>query len=277
MVTVIGKFPRKSNFLEKSGKFYRKHLYEPCLNYNLKAGIISSISMKEIFLTFLESSQETTTIHVGTIDAHAIRDHVASPTSTKRQPNYHKWTEKERYTIGKYAAENGNINAVRKFKPDFPALGESTVRAFKKKYYEELMYKTKEDLEASQTIPKYSRQTGRPHLLGELDEMVKKYLLTLSKRGGVVNTTVANATAKALMSKHPHVVGEIDADSSRWAKSLFTRMNFVKRRKTSSKVDIPDGARKEIEFLFLHDIVSKVEKYNIPSALIINIDQTPLK
>ena len=151
------------------------------------------------------------------------------------------------------------------------------MRSFKKKYYGELKYKTKEDLEASQSILKYSRQTGRPHLLGDLDEIVKTYLLTLSKRGGVINTTVANATAKALMSKYPHVVGEIDVDSSRWAKSLFTRMNFVKRRKTSAKVDISDGARKEIEFLFLHDIVSKVEKYNIPSALIINIDQTPLK
>ena len=54
-------------------------------------------------------------------------------------------------------------------------------------------------------------------------------------------------------------------------------MNFVKRRETSSKVDIPDGARKEIEFLFLHEIVSKEKKYDIPLALIINIDQTPLK
>ena len=54
-------------------------------------------------------------------------------------------------------------------------------------------------------------------------------------------------------------------------------MNLVKRRETSSKVDIPDGAQKEIEFLYLHDIVSKVEKYNIPSAFVINIDQTPLK
>ena len=99
--------------------------------------------------------------------------------------------------------------------------------------------------------------------------MVRKYLLSLSKRGGVVNTTVANATAKALMSKYPHAVGQVDIDSSRWAKSLFSRINFVKRRKTSSKVDISDGARKEIEFLYLHDIVSKVEQYNIPSALII--------
>ena len=107
--------------------------------------------------------------------------------------------------------------------------------------------------------------------------MVRKYLLSLSKRGEVVNTTVANATAKALMSKYPHAVDQVDIDSSCWAKSLFCRINFVKRRKTSSKVDIPDGARKEIEFLYLHDIVSKVEQYKIPSALILNFDQTPLK
>ena len=90
--------------------------------------------------------------------------------------------------------------------------------------------------------------------------MVRKYLLSLSKRGGVVNTTVANAAAKALMSKYPHVVGQVDVDSSSWAKSLFSRMNFVKQRKTSSKVDIPDGVRKEMEFLYFHDIVSKIKE-----------------
>ena len=156
-------------------------------------------------------------------------------------------------------------------------MSESTSRSFKKKYYEQLRERSNEELDKSQTIPRYLQKTGRPLLLGELDEMVRKYLLTLSKRGGVINTTVANATAKALMSKYPHVVGQIDVDSSRWAKSLFSRMNFVKRRKTPSKVDIPDGARKEIEFLFLHEIVSIVEKHKIPPALIINIDQTPLK
>ena len=54
-------------------------------------------------------------------------------------------------------------------------------------------------------------------------------------------------------------------------------MHFVKRKKTSLKVDIPDRARKEIEFLYLHDSVSKVEKYDISSALVVNIDQTLLK
>ena len=61
------------------------------------------------------------------------------------------------------------------------------------------------------------------------------------------------------MSKYPHVVGHINVDSSRWAKSLLSQMNFVKQWKTSSKVDIPDGARKEIEFLYLDDILSKVD------------------
>ena len=42
-------------------------------------------------------------------------------------------------------------------------------------------------------------------------------------------------------------------------------------------MDIPEGARKEIEYLFLHDIVSNVEEYNIPTSLIVNIDQTPIK
>ena len=129
----------------------------------------------------------------------------------------------------------------------------------------------------TQRIRKYSRQTDRPLLLGKLDEKVRKYLLSLNKRGGVGNTTVANPTAKALMSKYSRVVGQNDVDSPRWAKSLFSRMNFVKRRKTLSKVNILDGVRKEIEFLYIHDIVSKVAKYDIPSALVVNIDQTPLK
>ena len=79
------------------------------------------------------------------------------------------------------------------------------------------------------------------------------------------------------MSKYPNVVGEIDIDSCRWVKILFARVNFVKRRKTSLEVDIPEWPDKEIEFIFLHNIASKVEKCNIPSALIINIDQTLFK
>ena len=39
-----------------------------------------------------------------------------------------------------------------------------------------------------------------------------------------------------------------------WAKSLLKRMGYVRRTKTSSTVEILDGARKEIEYQYLHDI-----------------------
>ena len=39
--------------------------------------------------------------------------------------------------MGKYASETGTSAAVRKFRPDFPKIKESTIREFKKKYEEE--------------------------------------------------------------------------------------------------------------------------------------------
>ena len=210
------------------------------------------------------------------MDTQLIEEFTASEKSSGRSSQYHKWTDQQRYTIGKYAAESGNAATVRKFKTEFPNLKESTVRTFKKRYYEEVR-KCKERIDESKKIEKYTRKTGRPYLLGELDELVQQRIRALSKKGHVINTSIANATAKALISKYPHIAGDIDINSSRWAKSLFKRMNYVRRRKTSSKVDIPEKARKEIEFFFLHEIVAKVEKHNIPPELIINIDQTPLK
>ena len=54
-------------------------------------------------------------------------------------------------------------------------------------------------------------------------------------------------------------------------------MGFKKRMRTAGKVEIPEGARKGAELLYLHNIVTIVEKYEIPHSLIMNLDQTPLK
>ena len=40
--------------------------------------------------------------------------------------------------IGKHAAVNGNSSALKKIRKIYPDLGESTVRSFKRKYYEVL-------------------------------------------------------------------------------------------------------------------------------------------
>ena len=54
-------------------------------------------------------------------------------------------------------------------------------------------------------------------------------------------------------------------------------MRFKRRMRTTGKVEIPEGARKEAESLYLHDIVSIVEKRDIPSHLVMNLDQISLK
>ena len=79
------------------------------------------------------------------------------------------------------------------------------------------------------------------------------------------------------MERYPRLIGSVDIESSHWAQSLFRRMSFRRRQATTSKLEIPEGALKEIKMLFHHDIVTKVAKFNIPDSLIINLDQTPTK
>ena len=108
--------------------------------------------------------------------------------------------------------------------------------------------------------------------------MVLRFLLSLRGTGGLASSAVAISAAKALIARNPQYnLSHIDLDSSHWAQSLFRRMGFKKRMQTTGKVEIPEGARKEAELLYLHNIVTIVEKYEIPHSLIMNLGQTPLK
>ena len=95
-------------------------------------------------IEFLQST--ATSSDIGRVDMQVISDFVSSEKSVNRSPQYRKLTNKQRYTIGKYAAENGNANTLRKLKTKFAYLSESTVRTVKKKCYEEVR-KCKEKLE----------------------------------------------------------------------------------------------------------------------------------
>ena len=114
-------------------------------------------------------------------------------------------------------------------------------------------------------------------LLGSLDQMVQRFLLTLRSRGVVVSRTIATDIARALIARNPQYnLGHVKIDSS-WAYSLFRRMGFKRRMRTTGKAEIPEGVRKEAELLYLHDIVSIVKKHYIPSHLVMNLDHTSLK
>ena len=47
---------------------------------------------------------------------------------SKKRKCYINFTDEERAKVGQFAAENGNNAAIKKFRAQFPDLGESTVR-----------------------------------------------------------------------------------------------------------------------------------------------------
>ena len=130
---------------------------------------------------------------------------------SKRNSTYTKWSDKE----------NEVAAAVRKFKRKFPNLNESTARSFRKKVEAELKKASKEKREPSKVIVKFLSPTGCPLMLGQLISMVQIYLIAQSRRGCVINTSIANVTARALIQGFPQTVGNIDLQSTAWTRSLF--------------------------------------------------------
>ena len=154
-------------------------------------------------------------------------------------------------------------------------MNESTARTFKKKYESEFDDAKRQGRAKPTSIP--LKPQGRPLLLGELDGLGQQYILAASNRGNFISRIIAVSAAKVIMERYPRLISSVDIESSHWAQSLFRRMGFRRHQTKTSKLEIPEGALKEIKMLFHHDIVIKVEKFNIPDSLIINLDQTPTK
>ena len=68
----------------------------------------------------------------------------------------------------------------------------------------------------------------------------------------------------------------LDLEKTSWTKSLFHQMRFAKQSTATGKPVILDGAKKEARILYHHQIIKFVEEHDIPSSLIMNLDQTPL-
>ena len=212
---------------------------------------------------------------MGAVDYEMV-DSAIRKKPSKARGNYNVYTEKDRFSIGKNASIYGTAYVVRKWKKAYPHINESTVRGFKKRY--EALIRDENRKKKPHTNAIVNRPRGRPCLLGnKIDLLVQKYLKATRYKGGVVNTMVAIGTAKALIKRYPLLEKDHIEFGKPWAQSLFRRIGFVRRMKTTGKVCIPFGAQKEAELKFLHQIVKNVEKHQIPSNLVINFDQTPSK
>ena len=163
---------------------------------------------------------------LGVMDYRACSE--ASTNITSNRPkNYRKWSEKERYEIGKYAAIHGSRAAERKFHTKEKPLSESNAWRFSKLHKEEISKSQKSNRDVNRNLSVLPR--GRPLLLGSLDQMVPRFLLPLQRTAGLVSSAVAISVTKALIAQNPqYSLSHIDLDSSHWAQSLFRRMGFKK-------------------------------------------------
>ena len=162
--------------------------------------------------------------------AEAVRKEVGSNLVEKsglterKRGTYDKVTPEKRANIAKYAAKNGIAAAIRHFKTKEGfsqiTLKESTVRGWKKLYWEELSSrKRKADDRPGQQLP--LKQTGRPLLLGrDVEESAKKVIQQIRQSGGNLNNSGRGRS---------------------WAVFILRRMGFVQRRgSTQTKAKLSD-------------------------------------
>ena len=115
----------------------------------------------------------------------------------------------------------------KKFGSKSRPVNESTVRGFCAMYKAELEKARKEKCPIAPNLNVLPR--GHLLLLGSLDQMVQKFLLTLWSRGDLTASVIVVSVAKALIARNLHLMlDHIDMDSSTWAKNLFCRMSFKK-------------------------------------------------
>ena len=104
------------------------------------------------------------------------------------------------------------------------------------------------------------------------------HFIGCSLSGGVISRVVAEASAKALVKRHSEYnLEHLNIEESSWSKSLFKRMDYVRRLATTGKVEISEKLKAEIETVYSYGIVQKINEHKIPSSMIINLDQTSSK
>ena len=183
---------------------------------------------------------------MGTVDYDKVTSNIRKEQTKKSRGSYKSYSAKDRFLIEKHASIHGTASAVRKWKKDYSQVNERTIRGFKKRYEAQINEERQKKKSPKKVIVNKFR--GRPCLLGDkIDPLVQSYLKAKRYKGRVVNTTVATATAKALTERYPLLEkGHLELGRS-WAQSLFCRLGFVRRMKTTGKVRIPVGAQREAE------------------------------
>uniref|UniRef100_A0A1X7UPY9 Uncharacterized protein n=1 Tax=Amphimedon queenslandica TaxID=400682 RepID=A0A1X7UPY9_AMPQE len=121
-----------------------------------------------------------------------------------------------------------------------------------------------------------SKTLGRPPILGfKLDHLLQERIKSMRLWRTPIGTSIVISNGTAIAKKHTYSC-EAPTLRKEWTKSVLRRIGFSKRRANSkSKVQPHDFLELNENFLF--HINGVVEMEDIPSSLIINLDQTAVQ
>ena len=120
-----------------------------------------------------------------------------SKDSNRKHKKYCKWTNVQREEIGKHAAQQGNVEAVRQMGGKYPGLKRQTVSNFKLAYLE---LKKKQDKASDDVKEIVKKKTGHPTLLpAELIQKVADLVSALCLKGAPVSSSVICSAARGVI------------------------------------------------------------------------------
>ena len=121
---------------------------------------------------------------------------------SSKRGHYDFYSPEEKASIGKRAIEHGVTATIRYYSqkyPKRPALKESSVRTWKKKY----TGRKRREGEDVEVIELPQKRRGRPLTLGlELDRRVQAYITALRENGAVISTAVTIACTEGVIKSH---------------------------------------------------------------------------
>lgn len=202
--------------------------------------------------------------------------------NVKKRGEYNSFSPQLRAAIGKYSSLHGSTRAARYYTRVLKRnVNESSVRSIMKAYREEFRQKRLRDEEDEiQELP--TKKRGRPLLLGEeIDKQVQLYIKKIRDRNGSVSNRLVVAGAKGIVKAHNKSLlvengGHIQINKE-WARSLLSRMGFVKRKVSTSASKYTTANFEQVKLEFLRSLSDMVKMEDIPCELILNCDQTGVR
>jgi hypothetical protein len=144
----------------------------------------------------------------------------------KKRGSYSVYTPAEKAKIGSYAMQHGVSASLQHFKTLFPDLKWSTVNAWKVAILKEKK-RLKDDYLPLKELP--GNKMGRPATLDdELKAELKSYILAVRDAGGTGMLKQKNPSLLECNGGHVLLIKS-------WAKYFLSKINFVKRKATTSK------------------------------------------